>query len=467
MGILEMSFYGTLIIAVILLLRFGALNRLPKRLFLLLWELALVRLLLPFSITSRWNVFSLAENLKNLIVGKTSVAETMNGLLEGQLPVLQNIQGTEAAEIGNVVTETLLGTPFPLYILLSFVWLVGMLACLAYFVVAYLRCYREFRTSLPVENTFVREWMVVHSLKRRLVVRQSDRISSSLTYGIFRPVILLSEKVEWENEEKLSYILLHEYVHVRRFDMVRKLFMVAVLCLHWFNPFVWVMFQFFNRDIELFCDEQVLRLAEGASKKNYARLLLSMAEERAGLTPLYNHFSKNVVEERITAIAKGKKATLWTVLLSILLVLAVLILFATSKGEWGLENPDSVLSWAEAFGASRFEKEKELGGYVDWRLEEVRQVYAYEDFLEKELLIYQANYEFLVENPEEVTLAGGMRMDEEGWLVPGYPNAEYLIFEKVGEELIYLGVLYENDCYPGDEVFDADLESLLLGLEGV
>ncbi len=141
-------------------------------------------------------------------------------------------------------------------------------------------------------------------MKRPILVRQSDRISAPLTYGIFRPVILMPKKMDWKNEKQLQYVLSHEYVHIYRYDTVTKLIATLALCIHWFNPFVWVMYILFNRDIELACDKSVIRQFGEKSKSAYSLMLINMEATKSGLLPFCNNFSKNAIEERITAVMK-------------------------------------------------------------------------------------------------------------------------------------------------------------------
>lgn len=102
----------------------------------------------------------------------------------------------------------------------------------------------------------------------------------------------------------------HELVHIRHFDAAAKLFLTAALCVHWYNPLVWAMYVLANRDIELACDEAVVRSFGGDVKSAYARTLIGMEEKKTGLIPLCNNFSKNAIEERVTAIMKMKKKTI-------------------------------------------------------------------------------------------------------------------------------------------------------------
>ena len=111
---------------------------------------------------------------------------------------------------------------------------------------------------------------------------------------------------------------------------IAKLIATYALCIHWFNPFVWVMYILFNRDIELACDESVIRQFGDKSKSAYSLMLISMEAKKSGLSPLCNHFSKNAIEERITAIMNTKRTTAITLLSACLIVLVTVSLFVTS-----------------------------------------------------------------------------------------------------------------------------------------
>ena len=153
--------------------------------------------------------------------------------------------------------------------------------------------------------------------------------------GIFRPVILLPKKMDWKNEKQLQYVLSHEYVHICRYDTVTKLVAALALCIHWFNPFVWVMYLLFNRDIELACDESVIRQLGEKSKSAYSLMLIDMEAAKSGLLPFCNSFSKNAIEERITAVMKTKKNSLFAICIAAVLIVGVTTAFATSAAGMG------------------------------------------------------------------------------------------------------------------------------------
>lgn len=318
MSLLQMSFLGTVIILLIVVLRAVLINRLPKKTFLILWWIALIRLLVPFSIKSVTSIYSLLQSIYSDI-NPVRTAQTTTFLpIHGNMP-----------EIANGLSEAMVQRTESISIL-SVIWLAGLLLCFGFFAVSYIKCYREFRFSLPVENDILEAWKEKHPLKRSLSIRQIETIAAPLSYGVIRPVILMPKNTEWKNIYQLRYVLEHEYVHIRRLDMLTKLIMIAAVCIHWFNPLVWVMYILFNRDLELSCDETVVRRFGMDIKSVYATALISMEEKKSGLTPLCNSFSKNAIEERIRAIMKIKKTSKFAVMISAVLVIGVTGGFATS-----------------------------------------------------------------------------------------------------------------------------------------
>lgn len=341
MSLLQMSFLGTVIILLIVVLRAVLINRLPKKTFLILWWIALIRLLVPFSIKSVTSIYSLLQSIYSDI-NPVRTAQTTTFLpIHGNMP-----------EIANRLSEAMVQRTESISIL-SVIWLAGLLLCFGFFAVSYIKCYREFRFSLPVENDILEAWKEKHPLKRSLSIRQTETIAAPLSYGVIRPVILMPKNTEWKNIYQLRYVLEHEYVHIRRLDMLTKLIMIAAVCIHWFNPLVWVMYILFNRDLELSCDETVVRRFGMDIKSVYATALISMEEKKSGLTPLCNSFSKNAIEERIRAIMKIKKTSKFAVIISAVLVICVTGGFATSasslekKTETAQENGETTVALNE------------------------------------------------------------------------------------------------------------------------
>lgn len=350
MSLLQMSLSGGMMILAVVLVRAFALHRLPKRFFVLLWMLVLARLLIPFSLPSACSIYSLMDQAAPVSSAVTEASPLL------RTPILHG-SGAVSAPTVSEGGASIHVDPW------SAIWLAGMLGCGLFFAVAYVKCRRKFREALPVHGGFVEGWLMLHPFHRPISVRQSDRIAAPLTYGILRPVILLPKSAELNDTETLRYVLTHEWVHIRRFDGLLKLALTAALCVYWFNPLVWVMVLLANRDIELACDEAVLKLLGGETKAGYALALLRMEEKRSGLLAIGSHFSKNSLEERIKAMLKRKKTSLAALLAAVVLIGGTGAVFATSAKA---ENQDASLRpGAEAETTYSTEAKDSLMSYTD------------------------------------------------------------------------------------------------------
>lgn len=296
MDILQMSLQGALIIAVVVVIRALLMGRLPKWTFQVLWCVALIRLLIPFTVESPLSVYGAIE-----------------GMASPRQAIEQPVDVGAGAQAAPAEAE---GPPvWPV------AWAAVAGAMAAYFLVTHRRARRVFDQALPLYHVPIGV--------RRAAVRVSDRIDGPLTYGIARPVVLLPKRLGVHAIER-DYVLAHELTHVRNYDSLKKFLLLAALCVHWFNPMVWVMFVLAGRDIEILCDESVVRTFGDQAKASYATMLIDFMEQRSAPVPLTSHFSKNATEERIIAIMKYKKTSVAAIVLSIALVLATSAAFATS-----------------------------------------------------------------------------------------------------------------------------------------
>lgn len=362
MSLVQMSLSAALMIVAIIILRALTIERFPKKTFLVLWWIALLRLLIPFSIPSVMSIYSwispdVPKAVHQEVQEITESQSTSEPVLKIPSEILQNASPQEDAV--SVVPEQTRSevvenstqfemTPIPdtdieyvevkpsksfseiFFDMLPVIWGIGIGVIAAFFGINYWKGVREFRMSLPVENEFVNEWLSSHQLRRNITIHQYDCIHTPLTYGIFRPVILLPKESLEQSPSTLNFILTHEWVHIRRFDCVTKILLTAALCIHWMNPLVWVMYLLFNRDIELSCDETVLHLLGRNRRSDYALALIDMEEQKGGFASFASGFGRNAIEERIRAIMKMKKASLITILAAVVVVACVSILFATS-----------------------------------------------------------------------------------------------------------------------------------------
>lgn len=305
MSLLSMSMTGGAVILAALAARIRLIGRkLPRQTFLLLWGIALFCLFVPISLPPIFGGEAISIRLPMGSYAGSAVS-VPSGNPAGAAP-------DSAGAAGSVVSPW------------AAVWAIGFALCLLWFSIAYLRCWRRFRQAVPAEDEQLAVWLEQHRGRRPIRIYRLDGLEAPLTYGVLRPVILLPEGMDC-SDSQMELILEHELIHIRRFDTLMKLLLGAALCIHWFNPLVWVMYLLANRDMELACDEAVLRRKGEAIRSTYARALIGMEERRSGLLPMGSAFGRNAVEERIGAIMRYKKRTKAAVFLSAAVVAAILL----------------------------------------------------------------------------------------------------------------------------------------------
>lgn len=314
MNIIQMSLDASILLSSVLLIRLLFINKLPKVTFLILWGIVAIKLIIPYSFYSKLYLQPMMQRLLNSI--PTNGSENIHDAIE--------IQQHSNTLYNNVILA--IKSDFVLAI-----WLIVAIMMFLFFVVSYIRSYKEFQTAIPVKNNvYLNEWLRNNKLKRTVQIAVSDQVTAPLTYKLFKPVIIFPKTTDWEDESSLQFVLAHEYVHIKRLDVLWKIILIVILALHWFNPLVWIMFYIVNRDIELSCDEKVIRQFGDKAKAEYALALINMAEKSQKMTPLCNNFSKNGIEERIVSIMKLKKTSILGVALASTFVLGGVTIFATT-----------------------------------------------------------------------------------------------------------------------------------------
>lgn len=337
MNVLHMSILAAVLIVTIVLIRLLAINKLPRKTFMVLWGLVLFRLLIPVSIPLPFNVnpfFTVADRVIELIA---DTASTQIASPNTVIPDMPSMDYTNAWA-SEVTSEGATQIP-PQVSPVTIIWVVGMIGFALFFLVTYFRCRREYQAAFRVKNDYVNKWLQTHKLRRSVKIRYTDRINAPMTYGIWKPVILFPMNTDWQDETRLSYVLTHELTHIKRFDILTKWLLAASICVHWFNPLVWVMYILAHRDIEFACDEKVVWTFGEATKSAYAKTLIGLEERRSGFSPLCNNFAKNAIKERIEAIMNLKKKSIFGAILAVLVVSVLSIgvmAFAATEDENGL-----------------------------------------------------------------------------------------------------------------------------------
>lgn len=292
--LLEMSLGAALLVLFALAFRL-VFRSAPKRLRLILWALVALRLALPFSI----------ESPLSLMPARPAVQL-------GALPTLRVIVTspmTAAQGTSHITPETPVAAGFSLASLLAILYLAGVLAMAVCGVVSYGRLKRRLRSAVPLRENI---W-------------QCAAIDTPFVLGIFRPRIYLPKTLP---VTAAPHVIAHEQAHIARGDHVYKLLGFALLSLHWFNPTLWLGYALFCRDIELACDERVIRNYAPAQRADYSQALLACAASGSLLrSPLA--FGEVGVKARIKSVLAYKVPAFWLILLAVLACAAAAVFFLT------------------------------------------------------------------------------------------------------------------------------------------
>lgn len=319
MQIVKMSFMASIVIVVVLVARI-LLKKAPKIFSYALWSVVLIRLVCPFSIKSILSLIpKKADNISQQIVTSTTPHRVAPAP-----PIINSPQPSIDTTIPQttVVTNTGIDWIFVIEIL----WIIGILAMLLYSVVSLVKLQKSLKYSLNYrENIYL-----------------AKNLKSPFVMGVFRPKIYLPDNL---TEDEKEYIILHEQMHIKRFDYIIKIISFLILCLHWFNPLVWVAFFMSSKDMEMSCDESVIKKLGNDVKKDYSTSLLSLATGKRiiGGTPLA--FGEGQTKSRIKNILSYKQPRFWVVLVCLLAVIAVCVgLMTNPKEKETIFNNDSLVN---------------------------------------------------------------------------------------------------------------------------
>lgn len=317
---LNMSITGSYVIIAIMIFRLF-LKKAPKIFSYILWSFAGIRLICNFSFSAVFSIFNLfsvpAETSK--ISGATVNSYVPEDI--GLLPVPKISTGINAADtlINPVLPKADVTSSInPMQVITaiaSIVWIIGITAMIIYGIVSFVKTYKKTEFSTKFSDN----------------VYECDKIKSPFVFGIFRPKIYVPCGMD---ETQRNYVILHENNHIKRLDHIIKLISFAILTLHWYNPFVWLGYSLMIRDMEMSCDEKVLKNLNENEKKNYGFTLVSVGSSRKFAASVPLSFGENVVEERIVNILKFKKSKIAVIVLCVIVCTALAAVCLTnSKAE--------------------------------------------------------------------------------------------------------------------------------------
>lgn len=321
-GVQAAIFGGSAMILMVLALRLFLKKHLPRGIFPALWCAAAVRLLLPITIPSHLSVWNLLH---------TSVAAQADGVISDVLTPFPSLATNSTAEPAADITGI---SPMLL------IWLVCAILLAAYFAVGYACMVRQFRGTRLAPQPSIDALLDRFRFSRDPHICVSNSRRAPLTFGVFRPTVLLPEDLP-VGDAQFQLVLAHELAHIRRKDCLRKLLLTVCLCLYWWNPLVWMMVWLANRDMELACDEAVLRALGPDCRKAYALTLLDMAQRNPKSAPLCSGFAKSSAEERIRAILSFKRIPAWVgIRVSVLFVLTASVFTTQAASPAAVPEPE-------------------------------------------------------------------------------------------------------------------------------
>jgi len=283
--ILSMSYSASWLILAILGLRL-LVRKMSKWGNVLLWGLVALRLLFPFSIESRLSMIPGRQTTENL--------PTMSYI---DNPVVNNATVSMNGDISAIT-------------IFNIVWIAGVITLLSYFVVQYWRLLRKLNTAILLRDN----------------IFQSEMVSAPVVMGFVNPKIYLPFNVK---QLDVNYIIAHEQTHIRRRDHWWKLLGFVLLTLHWFNPLVWIAYALLCRDIEMACDEAVIRDLDNEGRADYAQALVTYSTKRQVLAVHPLAFGENAVKGRLKSIMNYRKASRWSVAFIIVSCMLLAMCFLT------------------------------------------------------------------------------------------------------------------------------------------
>lgn len=326
MQVLDMTKTASIVILIVLLARL-LLKKAPKIFTYVLWASVLFRLLCPVSIeldvsavpefTPVAYSYTLEDEPVSFYGASEAAYQAVGDVLNGGIDI-QHVRTTERDEDGNVrYAEARLWEVMILFG--QYVWLVGIAGMLIYSTFQYYKLRKRLTGSVPLrDNIFL-----------------SDYITSPFVMGLLRPKIYLPSAL---GEGEQEYIILHEQQHIKRFDHITKALAFLALCVHWFNPLVWLAFVLSGKDMEMSCDEAVIKRMGENIRADYSSSLLSLATGRrivAG-TPLA--FGEGDTKERIRNLAKYKKPAALVVIIAVVVSIALAVCFMSDPKKNGKDG---------------------------------------------------------------------------------------------------------------------------------
>lgn len=350
--VINMSITASIIALLIIAIRITIGKYLPKNFSYYLWFIVLLRLIIPLNFSSSLSLFNFMPNTTTIIsrVSSDVSAEfTQNNI---QKMVVNNLNVPRT----NITTPITLTSSLQIIVLgAAIIWILGMIFLI-------IRSFGKYRQAAKIleTSTIARDYDISHikklmGINKNVDIYTLDFLGSPLVYGLIKPKIIIPASMINNNySDDIRQILAHEIYHIKRYDNILKLIWSIVICIHWFNPLVWLSAKYFNEDMELSCDEKVMKIWRDDIRKKYANSLIDISDKQEHVMQgSLLFFGESNIKTRVKNIMKYKKPKAWITLFGIIL-LAVLIVFTLTNKQ------DKVIYRNENFGFTLLMKEKDF-----------------------------------------------------------------------------------------------------------
>lgn len=303
LSIINMSISASWIVLTVLLLRI-LLKKAPKWIMVLLWGIVAIRLICPFSIESAISLIPSSETI-------TKAPNVPRPHFESGVTIIDNQVNDYLC--GNYFEGVTRPTGYFVDIttILAIVWLVGILVILLYTIISYFRVKNKVSTAIILRDN----------------IFQSENVVSPFVLGIIKPKIYLPFNMD---EQDMEHVIAHEQAHIHRKDHLWKPFGFLALTLHWFNPLMWLGYVFLCRDIELACDEKVVKEFNNEQKADYSQALLTCSVKRRVISACPLAFGEVGVKNRVRSVLSYKKPSFWIIVVAVIASIVVAVCFLTS-----------------------------------------------------------------------------------------------------------------------------------------
>lgn len=334
-AVLHMSITASVAAVLIIFFRWIFGNRLPKIFNYVLWAIVAIRLLIPFSLPSMFSIFNaIPVPVPETIMSQNQQYHGTGNIIPYSTDYRSIPQDKNVSDVLNNTSNSFpAATPEasvdPMQVIMfviSWIWLAGMVGLFASSIFAY------FRTSLKLKEAVLYDHknLILQcsqklNLKRKVQVYTSDRVHTPVVCGLIKPRIILPLDLTKNcNELDLRHIITHELVHTKRFDYILKPLSVLALCVHWFNPVIWICFILSQKDMEISCDEKVVSVFDNDIRSEYAASLINLAaRQNVLLNGGLLAFGESNIRSRIKGIMNFRKPGLWIGAATIIILIAI------------------------------------------------------------------------------------------------------------------------------------------------